>query len=85
MIPDTFIRESRLKVFMELPWVLPSSVLLEFTDEDLDNLAAAPTTDEYWHTLNAVVTRIEGDAHREGSMFQNMLPSRSKRVGCQVP
>ncbi len=61
MIPDTYITEERLKAFSDLPWPIPASVLLEFTDEDLDNLGAAPTTDEYWHTLNAVVTRIHGE------------------------
>ncbi len=60
MIPDAFITDQRLKAFMELPWVIPASVVLEFRDEDLDNLGAAPTIDEYWHTLNDIVTRVRG-------------------------
>jgi len=37
-------------------------MLLEFTDEDLDNLAAArDNRDEYWHVLSRVVIRIRGE------------------------
>jgi hypothetical protein len=43
---------------MELPWVLPAALLMEMTDEDLDNLAAA-TKDEYWGVLNAIVRRVQ--------------------------
>lgn len=60
MIPDTNIAEGRLKTFLELPWIIPAAVLLEFTDEDLDNLSAA-SEDEYWSVLNRVVARIEGE------------------------
>jgi hypothetical protein len=61
LIPHSLLVEERLKTFMELPWVLPAAVLMEITDEDLDNLATA-TKDEYWGVLNAVVTRIEREA-----------------------
>ena len=62
MIPDTVLAESRLKTFMELPWVLPAAVLMEITDEeDLDYLGAAGR-DEYWGVLNRIVTRIEREA-----------------------
>jgi hypothetical protein len=61
LIPDTLIVESRLKAFMELPWVLPAAVLMEVTDEDLDYLGAAGR-DEYWTVLNAIVSRIEREA-----------------------
>ena len=43
---------------MELPWVLPAAVLMEITDEDLDDLGAAGR-DEYGGVLNAVVRRIQ--------------------------
>ncbi len=58
MFPDTDIHERRLQVLHALPWPIPASVLMQFTDEDLDLLAAACGADEYWHTLNAIVSRI---------------------------
>lgn len=58
LIPHSLLVEERLKTFMELPWVLPAAVLMEITDEDLDNLATA-TKDEYWGVLNAIVRRIQ--------------------------
>jgi hypothetical protein len=61
MFPDALLAEERLKTFMELPWVLPTAVLMEITDEDLDNLAAV-TKDEYWTVLNGIVRRIEREA-----------------------
>jgi hypothetical protein len=61
LIPDTVLAESRLKTFMELPWVLPAAVLMEITDEDLDYLGAAGR-DQYWGVLNAIGTRIEREA-----------------------
>ena len=61
MIPDTLLVESRLKTFMDLPWVLPAAVLIEITDEDLDNLGAA-APEEYWSVLNRIVVRIESEA-----------------------
>jgi hypothetical protein len=59
LIPHSLLVEERLKAFMELPWVLPAAVLMEITDEDLDNLDAAADTDRYWTMLNAIVSRIE--------------------------
>jgi hypothetical protein len=41
----------------DLPWPIPALVLLRFTDEDLDHLGAADTS-EYWPTLNRIVCRI---------------------------
>ena len=61
MIPDAFITDLRAKVVRELPWPIPAAVLMDMTDEDLDRLAAAEGADEYWTTLNAVVTRIQGE------------------------
>jgi hypothetical protein len=61
LIPDTLLVEERLKTFMELPWILPSAVLMEVTDEDLDYLGAAGRS-EYWTVLNAIVSRIERKA-----------------------
>ena len=59
MIPGTYITDQRLKVVRNLPWVIPASVLMCMTDEDLDNLGAAPP-EEYWSTLNDTVERIQG-------------------------
>ncbi len=61
MIPDTYITDKRLRVVRDLPWVMPAGVLLGFTDEDLDNLAAVHhDLDACWHTLSAVALRIQG-------------------------
>jgi hypothetical protein len=47
---------------IELPWVIPALVIIEMTDEDLDNLDAVADADRYWGVLNAIVRRIlEGD------------------------
>ena len=58
MIPDSYITESLLKAVRELPWPIPAAVLLDMTDEDLDQLASASDLD-YWRVLNGVVGRIE--------------------------
>ena len=65
MIPHSLLVEERLKTFMELPWVLPAAVLMEITDEDLDNLAAV-TKDEYWGVLNGIVGRIQETDGKRG-------------------
>ena len=62
MIPDQDILESRVAAMRDLPWPLPALVVVEFTDEDLDNLDAAADSPEYWSVLNAIVTRIEREA-----------------------
>jgi hypothetical protein len=54
--------ESRVAAMRELPWVIPALVVVEFTDEDLDNLDAAADSPEYWSVLNTIVTRIEREA-----------------------
>ena len=59
MIPDQDILEGRVMVMWELPWPIPALVIIEMTDEDLDDLAAA-RPDEYWGVLNAIVRRIQG-------------------------
>jgi hypothetical protein len=59
LIPDADILESRVAAMRDLPWLIPALVLVEFTDEDLDNLDAATDTDKYWTVLNAIVSRIE--------------------------
>jgi hypothetical protein len=61
MFPDTHIHERRTRVFHGLPWPIPATVLMRFTDEDLDRLdmAAEAGTDEYWRTLNAIVERTQ--------------------------
>jgi hypothetical protein len=62
LIPDADILESRVAAMRDLPWLIPALVLVEFTDEDLDNLDAATDTDKYWTVLNAIVSRIERKA-----------------------
>jgi hypothetical protein len=62
LIPDQDILESRVQAMRELPWVLPALVIIEMTDEDLDNLDAAYETREYWSTLNRIVARIDKGA-----------------------
>jgi len=46
---------------IELPWVIPALVIIEMTDEDLDNLDAVADAPEYWGVLNAIVRRIQGE------------------------
>jgi hypothetical protein len=62
LIPDADILESRVQAMRDLPWLIPALVLVEFTDEDLDNLDAAADTDRYWTVLNRIVARIERKA-----------------------
>ena len=62
MIPGQDIVESRVQAMRELPWVIPALIIIEMTDEDLDNLDAAADTDKYWTVLNAIVSRIEREA-----------------------
>jgi hypothetical protein len=54
--------ETRVAVTRDLPWPIPALVVVEFTDEDLDNLDAAADTDRYWTVLNRIVARIERKA-----------------------
>jgi hypothetical protein len=54
--------ESRVAAMRDLPWVIPALVIIEMTDEDLDNLDAAADADNYWTVLNAIVSRIEREA-----------------------
>jgi hypothetical protein len=62
LMPDADILESRVAAMRDLPWLIPALVLVELTDEDLDNLDAATDTDKYWTVLNAIVSRIERKA-----------------------
>jgi hypothetical protein len=60
VIPDQDILESRVQAMRELPWVIPAlTIIVEFTDEDLDRLDAAADTEHYWTVLNEIVTRIQ--------------------------
>jgi len=65
MFPDTYITERRLRVVRELPWVITASVLLEMSDEDLDELDVATDSQHYWRTLGDIVDRIQ--ASREAA------------------
>jgi hypothetical protein len=55
--------ESRIQAVRELPWVIPALTIIEMTDLDLDHLDLAADTPAYWSVLNAIVTRIEREAH----------------------
>ncbi len=58
MFPDTDILERRLRQLERLPWPIPAAVIMCMTEADLDALDMAKQ-DEWWHILNAIVTRIE--------------------------
>jgi hypothetical protein len=60
---DIDIMESRIQAVRELPWPIPALTILEMTDFDLDHLDMAADTPGYWSVLNAIVTRIEREAH----------------------
>jgi hypothetical protein len=60
---DPDILESRIQAVRELPWALSSLTILEMTDLDLDHLDMAADSPHYWSVLNAIVTRIEREAH----------------------
>ena len=62
MFPDAEILERRVAAMMDLPWPIPSTIIMYMTDEDLDNLDAAANTDRYWAQLNRIVGRIEREA-----------------------
>jgi hypothetical protein len=59
---DIDILEGRVAALRDLPWPIPALVVVEFSDEDLDNLDAAADTDSYWSLLNTIVTRIAREA-----------------------
>jgi hypothetical protein len=54
--------ETRIQAMRTLPWVIPALVIIEMTEEDLDNLDGAADTDRYWTVLNGIVSRIERKA-----------------------
>jgi hypothetical protein len=56
---DPDILENRVHAMRDLPWPIPALVVVEFTDEDLDNLDLAADTPAYWPLLNTIVTRIQ--------------------------
>ena len=64
MFPDADILESRVQAMRDLPWPIPALVVVEFTDEDLDNLDAAADSPEYWSVLNEIVSRIQKGAEK---------------------
>jgi hypothetical protein len=59
VIPDLDILERRVAAMRDVPWPIPALVIIEMTDEDLDNLDAAADTNRYWTVLNSIVARIE--------------------------
>jgi hypothetical protein len=62
MFPDADIVERRLRQLERLPWPVPASVIMRMTDADFDALDMARDNDEWWRTLNAIVSRIEREA-----------------------
>jgi phage FluMu protein gp41 len=62
VIPDLDMLERRIAAMRDVPWPIPALVIIEMTDEDLDNLDAAADADNYWTVLNAIVSRIEREA-----------------------
>ena len=61
---DIDILENRVQAMRDLPWPIPALVIIEMTDEDLDNLDAAYDSPEYWSTLNKIVKRIQEEEAR---------------------
>jgi hypothetical protein len=59
---DAFVAEKRIRALWELPWVLPATVVIGMTDEDLDLLYAARDKDEYWLLLSNIVEHLEWEA-----------------------
>jgi hypothetical protein len=59
MFPDAYIVERRLRVLRGLPWPIPASMIMRFTDEDFDYLAKAHDGDAYWKTLSRIVARVQ--------------------------
>ena len=59
MIPDLDMLERRVAATRDVPWPIPALVIMEMTDEDLDNLDAVADAPEYWRVLNAIVRRIQ--------------------------
>jgi hypothetical protein len=62
MFPDVDILERRLRQLQRLLWPVPAAVIMRMTDADFDALDMARDNDEWWRTLNAIVSRIEREA-----------------------
>jgi hypothetical protein len=62
MFPDADILERRLRQLERLPWPVPAAVIMRMTDADFDALDMARDNDEWWCSLNAIVSRIEKEA-----------------------
>ena len=62
MFPDADILERRLRQLERLPWPVPAAVIMRMTDADFDGLDMARDNDEWWRSLNAIVSRIEREA-----------------------
>jgi hypothetical protein len=59
MMRDPHIIRSRVAQMHRIPWPIPASVLIRFTDQDLDlDLAERAGRDAYWLYLNRIVSRI---------------------------
>jgi cell fate regulator YaaT (PSP1 superfamily) len=61
---DPYILSRRVRQMHRLPWLIPASVVMRMTDEDLDSLDLAERTsrDAYWLCLNRIVTRYTSEA-----------------------
>ena len=56
---DAFVAERRIRALWKPPWVLPATVVIGMTDEDLDLLYVARDKDEYWRLLRNIVERLK--------------------------
>jgi hypothetical protein len=54
----------------QVPWPIPASMLIRYTQTDLDNLDLAERAgrDSYRVCLNRIVRRIEANATRSGAV-----------------
>lgn len=59
--PDEHILERRIQQLHKLPWPIPAAVILEMKAEDFDALDMSTDRDDYWRTLNAIVSRVTDD------------------------
>jgi hypothetical protein len=57
---DPHILRRHIRALHSVPWPIPAVVLIQFTDQDLDDLDLAEQAgrDVFWRCLNRIVGRI---------------------------
>jgi hypothetical protein len=67
---DPHILRGHIRALHSVPWPIPAVVLIQFTDEDLDELDLAEqagSRDAYWRCLNRIVGRITSHTEKNRS------------------